>query len=165
MGMLALTAAADFFSSNETGIPLNTDWFLYIGQAVSLLFILLSFFNNTDAYFQVLMRLQVFVTALLIGLLILAPTLPDLSNITLRTILSGSRGAICFGIFFFYISAFMAKRTRFSLLMGISFLLLALGYLVIVQQYFATSTIQFDSAGDIIRMFGLAVLLAAILGN
>src|SRR5579883_2745365 len=68
MGILALTAAADFYSSNAANITLNTDWFLYIGQAVSLLFILLSFLGNTDGYFQLLMRLQVLATALLIGL-------------------------------------------------------------------------------------------------
>jgi hypothetical protein len=165
MGILALTAAADFYSSNVANITLNTDWFLYIGQAVSLLFILLSFLGNTDGYFQLLMRLQVLVAALLIGLLLLSPTLPGFPHTAIQALLSGSRGVICFGIFFFYISAFMTKRARFSLLMSIAFLLLAFGYLVLVQQYFVPNATAFDSAGDIIRMFGLIVLLVAILGN
>jgi hypothetical protein len=165
MGVIALTAIADFYSSNETSITLNTDWFLYIGQAVSLLFILLSFLNNSDRYFQWLMRSQLLVSALLIGLLLLSPTLPSFPHTALQTLLSGSRCVICFGIFFFYISAYMAKRARFSLLMGIAFLLLGFGYLVLAQQYFASNSVSFDSAGDIIRMFGLIVLLAAILGN
>lgn len=165
MGILALTAAADFYSSNVANITLNTDWFLYIGQSVSLLFILLSFLNNSDGYFQLLMRLQILASALLIGLLLLSPTLPGFPHTVIQALLSGSRGVICFGIFFFYISAFMSKRARFSLLMGIAFLLLAFGYIVLVQQYFVPNATSFDSVGDVIRMFGLIVLLIAILWN
>lgn len=165
MGIISLTAAADFFSSNVQGVTLNTDWFLYIGQAVSLLFILLSFMSNSDSYFQGLTRLQLLVSALLIGLLLLSPTLPAFPQTALRAILSGSRGLICFGIFFYYASAFMAKRTRFSLLMGIAFLFLAFGYTVLVQQYFVLNAGQFDSIGDLIRMVGLIALLFAVLGN
>jgi hypothetical protein len=165
MGMLALTAAADFFSSNVENITLNTDWFLYIGQAVSLLFILLSFFSNTDKYFQMLMRLHILVSALLLGLLLFSPTLPAFPQTVIQPLLSGSRGLLCLGIFSFYTSAFMSKRARFSLLMGISFLLLAFGYLVIIQKYFSPDSALFDSAGDIIRMFGMFVLLFAVVGS
>jgi hypothetical protein len=165
MGILALTAAADFYSSNVANIVLNTDWFLFIGQSVSFLFIFLSFLYNSDGYFRFLMRLQVLLAALLLGLLLLSPTLPGFPQTFLQVVLSGSRGVFCFAIFFFYISAFMAKRTRFSLFMSIAFLLLAFGYLVILQKYFVTDSGVFDSVGDIIRVFGLFALLAAILGS
>lgn len=167
MGILALTAAADFASSHIQGFTLNTDWFLYIGQAVSFLFILLSFIRNSDEYFRVLMRAHVFASMLVLCLLFLAPVLPDLPNTALRAVLSGSRCAICFLIFFYYISAFLSKQARFSLLMSISFLLLSFGYLLIVEQYFAlnvNSTI-FDNGGDLTRMVGLIVLLVAIFGR
>lgn len=165
MGIISLTAAADFFSSNITIISLNTDWFLYIGQAASLLFIFLSFLRDTDTYFRNLMRWQIFVSVLLIGLLVLSPTLPNFPNTIIRAILSGSRCVICFGIFFFYISAFMTKQTRFGLLMGISFMLLAFGYLLIFQQYFVTNSILLDDMGDITRMAGLVTLLTAVIGG
>jgi hypothetical protein len=165
MGMISLTAAADFISGNITGVNLNTDWFLYLGQAASLLFILLSLVNNDDDYFQRLMRLQVLTSALLIGLLLLSPTLPAFSNVAVKSILSGSRSVLCLGIFYFYTTAFMKKLTRFSLLMSISFALLAFGYLMIVQQYFLSTGSQFDNLGDIIRMVGLVTLLVAILGG
>jgi hypothetical protein len=164
MSMLALTAAADFYSSNVENITLNTDWFLFIGQSVSLLFILLSFFNNTDKYFQVLMRLQILVSVLLLGLLLLSPTLPDFPA-GIQPLLSGSRGLFCFGIFAFYMSAFTKKQTRFSLLMSISFLLLAFGYLIIANKYFVPDAALFDNAGDITRMSGLIVLLFTIVGS
>jgi hypothetical protein len=165
MGIISLTAAADFFSSNVQGVTLNTDWFLYIGQAVSLLFILLSFVSNSDSYFQGLIRLQLLTSALLIGLLLFSPSLPDFPGAGLRALLSGSRALICFGIFFYYASAYMAKRTRFSLLMGLAFLFLAFGYTVLVQKYFVANGALFDHTGDVIRMIGLIALLMAVLGS
>jgi hypothetical protein len=165
MGIVALTALADLISTIVTAVTLNTDWFLYIGQSASFLFILLSLAGNDDEYFQKLMRVQVLVSALLIGLMLLSPTLPSFSNILLKSILSGSRCVICFGIFYFYASAFMKKHTRFSLLMSISFALLAFGYLMIVQQYFIASGTFFDNEGDIIRMVGLVTLLIAVFGG
>jgi hypothetical protein len=165
MGMIALTAAADFFSSNVTSITLNTDWFLFIGQSVSFLFILLSFVYRQEEHLNRLMRLQVVVSALLLALLFLAPSLPPLPGSSLEAVLSGSRVVMCFIIFIFYMSAFMAKRTSFSLLMSMAFLLLAIGYLLIVQKYFVIDQMAFDQLGDIVRMGGLILLLAATFGK
>jgi hypothetical protein len=165
MAILALTAAADFASSNLTGITLNTDWFLFIGQAVSWLFILLSFVRNSDDYLHKLMRAHVFASILALCLLFLAPTLPDFPNTLIRNLLSGSRCVICFGIFFYYISAFLSKQTRFSLLMSISYLLLSFGYLLIFEKYITTgpNPAIFDNAGDITRMAGFVTLLCGLL--
>jgi hypothetical protein len=167
MGIIALTALADLVSSHVQSITLNTDWFLYIGQAVSFLFILLSFVRNSDEYFRVLVRAHVFASMLVLCLLFLAPVLPSVPNTWLQDVLSGSRCAICFLIFFYYVSAFLNKQARFSLLMSISFLLLSFGYLLILEQYFAPGSNQsvFDNAGDITRMIGLITLLAAIFGK
>ncbi len=165
LGVIALTALADLVSSNLTSITLNTDWFLYIGQAVSFLFILLSLASNNDTYLNRLMRVHVLAAVVLIGLLALSPALPAFSNVALKTILSGSRSVICFGIFFSYISAFMNKQTRFSLLMSIAFMLIAFGYLMIAQQYFVSNANLFDNIGDVTRMLGLCVLLLAVFGG
>jgi hypothetical protein len=167
MGVIALTAAADFTSSNLTNVTLNTDWFLYIGQAVSLLFIFLSLLRSSEGYLRRLMVWHVCLSALLLGLLLLSPALPNFPNTIVRAVLSGSRFVFCFGILFCYVEAFQKKATRFSFLMGLSFLLLAFGYLMIFQQYFvAVSNGQhFDNIGDIIRIFGLTTLLAAVLAG
>jgi hypothetical protein len=165
MGVIALTAAADFVSGNLPNLALNTDWFLYIGQAVSFLFILLSFVRSSEDYLNQLMRVHVFASILAVCLLFLSPTLPDFPNIFLRALLSGSRCLLCFGISFYYISAFLSKQTRFSALMSTAFLLLSFGYLLIFQQYLASGPHQalFDNVGDMIRVVGLLALLAAIL--
>jgi hypothetical protein len=167
MIILALTAAADFASSNITAVALNTDWFLYIGQAISWLFILLSFVRSSDSYFQKLMRVHVVASILALCLLFLSPTLPDFPNTLVRALLSGSRCVICFGILFYYISAFLSKQTRFSLLMSVAFLLLSFGYLLILEQYFAAGPNPsiFDNAGDVTRMVGFVTLLIALVGS
>lgn len=165
MGVIALTAAADFTASNFPSLALNTDWFLFIGQAVSFLFILLSLMSSADEYLSRLMRLHAFASLLTLALLFLSPTLPAISDPLLSTVLGGSRSVICLIICFFYISTFLGKQTRFSLLMSLAFLLLAFGYLLIVQKFFVTNPNQtlFDNAGDIIRLGGLVSLLAAVL--
>lgn len=165
MAVIALTAAADFASSNIATITLNTDWFLYIGQSISLLFIFLSLLRSSLGYLRRLMLWHVCISALLLGFLLLSPALPGFPNTALRAILSGSRFVFCFGILFCYIEAFQRKATRFSFLMGLSFLLLAFGYVMIFQQYFftASNAVHFDNIGDIIRVFGLVTLLVAVL--
>ena len=164
MGMIALTAAADFTASNTT-LPINTDWFLFIGQAVSLLFILLSLAGSSDTYLHRLMRLHVFTSVAALCLLFLSPTLPGLDNTLLQVLLSGSRSVLCLLISFYYLSAFLGKQTRFSLLMSGAFLLLGFGYLLITQKFAVLDPNQtlFDNAGDVLRIGGLLALLAAVL--
>ena len=163
MAIISLTAAADFASSNITTITLNTDWFLYIGQAASFLFIFLSFLRNSEGYFQGLMRVHILTSVILIALLLLAPTLPTVPNTLLKAVLSGSRCVICFGVFYCYASAFMSKQTRFGLLMTLSFALIGFGYLMIVQQYFVSGPQTFDNVGDILRIVGFLTLRIAVL--
>ncbi len=165
MALIALTAAADFVGSNVTSVSLNTDWFLYIGQSVSFLFILLSLVASSEEYLRKLMRWHIALSLLALVLLLLAPVLPDFPNPAVtRTLLSGSRGLLCFIIFFYYVSAFMKKETRFSLLMSLSFLLISFGYFTIVTQYSFPSSqgVFLDNAGDVIRLLGLITLFGAV---
>jgi hypothetical protein len=163
MGIIALTAAADFLSSNVPNLHLNTDWFLYVGQATSLLFIFLSFLRSSEDYLQNLMRLHILVSILLIGLLLLSISLPPFPNTILQAILSGSRCIVCFCIFYYYISAFIAKSTRFGLFMSAAFLFLAFGYLIIFQKYFISHGTLLDNVGDGLRLIGLGSLLVAVI--
>jgi hypothetical protein len=165
MGIIALTAAADFTSSNFASLGLNTDWFLFLGQAVSWLFIWLSLLSHAQEYLHWLMRLQVLASLAVLCLLFLSPTLPDFSATLLATVLSGSRFVICLLIAFSYMSAFLGKHTRFSLLMAMAFVLLGFGYLLIAQKFSVSNLMLFDNAGDIIRLGGLLLLLAAVLGS
>ncbi len=164
MGMISLTAMAGYAGDNITSISLNVDWFNYIGQTVSYLFILLSFFSESDSYLRSLIRWQIAASALLLILLFLAPVLPPEfpDPAITKSILSGSRGVICFIIFFYYAIVFMDKETRFSLLMSAAFLLLCIGYSIIIPKY-TTPNDVLDRSGDIMRIAGLVFLLFAVL--
>jgi len=80
----------------------------------------------------------------------------------LRALMSGSRGFLCLLICFAYTSASLRKGTRFSVLMGIAFLLLSAGYIVLLQKYFVPLPSLVDNLGDLIRMGGLLTLLLAV---
>jgi hypothetical protein len=164
MGVIALTAVAGFAGDNVTTMSLNVDWFNYIGQTASFLFILLSFLRSDEDYLRRLMRWQIAIPLLLLILLLLAPVLPPEfpAPAVTKTVLSGSRGVTCMIIFFYYYLAFMKKEARFSLLMSGAFLALSFGYLIILPKYIYAGMDQIDQMGDIIRVIGLVVLLVAV---
>jgi hypothetical protein len=165
MGVISLTAVAGFLGDNVTSINLNVDWFNYIGQTISFLFILLSLFGSSEEYLRGLMRWQVVVSLLLLCLFLLAPVLPaefPYPAVT-KSILSGSRGLICLAIFVSYFSAYMTKETRFSLLMSIAFLFLSIGYLMIIPKYSIANLDLVDQLGDLTRICGLFTLSLAVL--
>lgn len=160
MGIIALTAAADTMSSTITSIQINTDWFLDIGQAVSLGYIFLSLFYSSDSALRRLLLWQILSTAPLLLLLLLAPALPDFPNPTIHVILSSARCIICFLIFGRYIYSFIfIKETQFGFLMSIAFLLLSIGYFMILPKILFAHMDMLDQMGDVIRIAGLAILL------
>ncbi len=163
MLVFALTSAAGFVGDNVTTISLNVDWFNYIGQAVSFLFILFSLLRSSDDYLRNLMYTHIVVSVLLLILLGLAPVLPpEFPNPAItKSFLSGSRGLTCAVIFFFYARSFGKKETLFALLMSSAFFLLAIGYFTILPKYFSPNDFL-DRLGDILRIGGVLALLLAL---
>ncbi|HZO72658.1 MAG TPA: hypothetical protein VFB60_10690 [Ktedonobacteraceae bacterium] len=165
MGVIALTALADSLPDYITVVQLNTDWFLFLGQTVSFMFILFSLVMNAEGRLRRLVSYHVISSLLLLLLLGLAPFLPDFPNGLVKMALSGSRGIVCLIIFFFYASSFMNKETRFSFLMGAAFLLLSLGYLIILPKYVLPHQELLDYAGDIIRVSGVVTMLGGFIAG
>ena len=164
MTIISLTAIAGFAGDNISSISLNVDWFNYIGQTVSFLFILLSLVGNSGRYLRSLTRWHVIVSSLLLILLLLAPFLPpDFPDpAVIKSLLSGSRGVISLIIFISYLSSFMKKENLFNLLMSGAFFLISLGYFTIIPKYFQPNVVL-DHVGDILRITGLLIFLVAIL--
>src|SRR5437016_6331566 len=52
MAVIACTAAAGFVSGIVTTISLRTDWFLFLGQSVSFLFIFLSLLRGSEKFLR-----------------------------------------------------------------------------------------------------------------
>src|SRR5712691_11238327 len=91
MGIISLTAVGDFASTKITSVTLNTDWFLYLGQAISYLFIFLSLLKSDNDYQRGLMRWQIIVSVVALLLLVFSFTIPDVPNRALRALMSGTR--------------------------------------------------------------------------
>jgi hypothetical protein len=164
MAIIALTALASFVSDNITNISLNVNWFIYIGQAVSFLFLFLSLAGNSNRYLHQVKRWQIIISVLLLMLLLAAPILPmDFpAPIITQSILSGSRGLVALFICISYILSFNKKENHFNLLMSVAFFLISAGYFTIIPKYFQAN-ITLDRVGDILRIFGMMILLVAIL--
>jgi hypothetical protein len=164
MSTAALTAAADTVSGTITHIQLNTDWFLYIGQTVSLGYLFLSYFCRSDMALRRLLQWQIISTFPLLLLLLLSPILPAFPNPTVQVILSSSRCLICFLIFSRYASSFViTKETLFGFLMSTAFLLLSIGYFLILPRLLFTQMDLLDQMGDVIRIAGVVTILIGYL--
>jgi hypothetical protein len=163
MVLLSLSAAADFTSSYIRAVPLHTDWFLYIGQSVGFLFILLSLAQSSDRYLRSLMNLNILMFLVLLFILFLSPALPDMSN-SARTLFGFVRLVICMFILCAYFSAYLNKPGRFSFLMSAAFFFFTIDYLITLEQYVVPSLSQylFRAPGDITGVIGLVMLVYAI---
>lgn len=140
----------------------NTLWFRYIGQTVSYLFIWLIGLHRSEQYIQHLKLWHLAASALLLVLLVVTPLIPVNSNPVVLTALSGSRSVVCFVLFLNYVVIFMNKRTRFSILMGLAFLLIAVGIWIYTMEFVLPHLLYLDFVGDSIRIVGLVVLLVAL---
>ena len=163
MVLLSLSAAADFTSRYIRVIALHTDWFLYIGQSVGFLFILLSLAQSSDNYLRNLMNLNILVFLVLLIVLFLSPALPDMSN-SARTLFGFVRLIICMFILCAYFSAYINKPARFSFLMSAAFFFFTIDYVITLEQYVvpAISQYLFRAPGDITGVIGLLMLVSAV---
>jgi len=163
MALVSLSAAADFTSSYITAISLHTEWFLYIGQTLGFLFILLSLMQSSDKYLLGLMRLNIATFALLLILLLLSPVLPKMDIVT-QTVLNLTRFIVCLLIFFVYFTANMSKPTRFSIFMSISFFFFTADYLMTVEKNFTPILNQYlvVALADVAGVMALVLLVGAV---
>jgi hypothetical protein len=142
--------------------PFNSLWFRYIGQTISYLFILLMSLRGSDRFIQRLKWWHIGGTILLFLLLVWTPLIPVSSDPLVLALLSGSRSIVCFALLLNYTAIFMNKRTRFSLLMGLAFLLITCGIWIYTMEFFLPHLLYLDYVGDGIRILGLVILLAAL---
>jgi hypothetical protein len=162
MGVIALGGMIGLISDIFLGGAFNTFWFRYIGQTVGYLFIFLSTLRGSEHYRKGLKRWHVIATGFLLVLLLLTPVIPAHPDTIVQTALSGSRGLVCFIIFFHYVSIFFRKETRFSFLMCFAFFLcITWGIFIYTMQFTEPNRLLLNYAGDSLRIVGLVTLLAA----
>lgn len=164
MVMIIFTTTADVIGNNIT-FHLNAYWFNYVGQTISFAFFYFSLLDSSEKYLRNVVRWQLAVSALLFILLIEGPALPHAFPALglLRAIFSSGRALPCFLICLYYFAAFLKKETRFSLLMGAGFVIIGLGYYMIFPRYVEPPSYDIQTAGDILRIIGNAILLVAMI--
>jgi hypothetical protein len=161
MGVIAVGGIIGLISDLFLAGAFNTFWFRYIGQTVGYLFIFLSTLRGSEHYRRRLKRWHIIATALLLGLLLLTPLIPAHPNPLMQTALSGSRGLVCFIIFFHYVTIFFSKETRFGFLMCFAFFWIAWGIVIYTLQFTQPDALLLNYVGDSLRILGLAALLGA----
>lgn len=160
MGLAAWTAIADFSSALVT-FTVNIAWFVSIGQAVSFSFLLLSIMWNSTIVLRRLMLWQIILSALALFLFFLSPALPGFPTPMTHLLVSSVRSLMCFLIFAYYISVFIFKETRFLLLISSAFLLLSIGYFLLLPKYIMSGAGLLDTVGDAIRIVGTTIMFVA----
>jgi len=161
MGVIALGGMVGLISDLFLNHTFNTFWFRYVGQTVGYLFIFLSTLRGSEHYRQELKRWHIIATGFLLILLVLTPVIPVHPSAIEQTLLSGSRGLVCFVIFFHYLSIYFSKETRFSFLMSAAFFCITWGIFIYTLQFTEPDPLLLNYVGDSVRIGGLATLLAA----
>jgi len=161
MGVIALGGIIGLMSDIFLQGAFNTFWFRYIGQTVGYLFIFLSTLGGSEHYRRGLRRWHVIATGFLLLLLLLTPVIPAHPDSIVQAALSGSRGLVCFIIFFHYVSIFFNKATRFSFLMSFAFFWISWGIVIYTLQFTTLDPLLLNYVGDSVRIVGLVALLAA----
>jgi hypothetical protein len=167
LGIIAVVGIIGIIGDNYFASQFSTKWLRYTAQIVSYTFIFLCSVRSSEEYMQSLRQWQWLFTFLLLAMLLatpwLTPLLPQLGNPLVEAPVSFMRGVICFVIFLNYAIIFMRKETRFSLLMGLAFLLISFGILITTPWYFDKLSVLYLYIGDGTRTGGLVLLLAAFL--
>ncbi|HEV2661351.1 MAG TPA: hypothetical protein VGU68_12165 [Ktedonobacteraceae bacterium] len=163
MGIIAIVGVIGLIGDNYFVGQFSTKWFRYAAQVVSYAFIFLCSLRSAVKYMHLVKRWQMIFAALLLVLLFLTPQLPQFSNPGVEASVSFLRAVICFAICLTYAGIFMQKETRFSLLMGLAFLLISFGIAVTTPWYFEQARVLYLYVGDSMRTTGLVVLFVAFL--
>ncbi|HEY7416646.1 MAG TPA: hypothetical protein VH593_15765, partial [Ktedonobacteraceae bacterium] len=109
------------------GNSLQTDWARYTGSSSGALFIFLSSLVKSHEQMKQLRRWQLVVAMVFLSVILLTPILPPLSPLV-SAAFSSVRTVIYGAAFIRYASLYAFKGTRFSLIMCVGFLLLAIGF-------------------------------------
>ena len=166
VGLSMIIAAVGIIGGALDGIPaLNPyafEWSWYLGTSVGYLLLFLSSIVTSAEQFRILKRWGIVAATLLVILLALSTTLPDISNNrSAIVVLNALRIIICSLGFFRYLMLYTSKGTRFSLLLCLAFLFIGIGYATIIVQALSGGTIQLPVIDTMIRVVGNVLLFAA----
>ncbi len=143
------------------GITLNASWLWYAGSSIGLLFLFLISVMKSNEQIRLLRRWQVFASSLFLILILFTPMLPVTTDPQVPALLSLARPLICTCAFLRYSSLYVAKETRFSLIMSLAFLLLGIGFGVVTPQLLVPGLTALGGVGSVLRIAGYGTMIIA----
>lgn len=164
IGMAMATIALAIFCGYVKDIHLvsaNTKWAWYAGTTSGALFLVLNAGVRSTEQFRTLKNWQWVATALFLLVVICTPFLPAFANPFIPAFMNIFRSLIYIWGFARYILLYSAKRTRFTLLMGIGFLAIGAGFGTLTPQIFQPSLAVLVIVASSLRIVGYSTLLAA----
>lgn len=145
--------------SHVTTWNAHVSW--YVGTIVGIFFLVIgSWVSSYESILKVKRWLIVF-TAIFFIVTLLTPIFPQFSNPYIPAALNIIRTVIGLIGCARYLALYFTKKTRFTLLMCLAFLLIGSGFGVLTPQLFDTSLAIFLTFGYSLRIVGYSVLLIA----
>ncbi len=166
LGFSTASIAVAVFMSNIGDahlVPYNTQWARYICSSSGAFFIFLSSIVKSHEQLGQLKRAQVIFAAVCVVVIALTPILPPFSSPIIPVTLNNIRTLIYGAALVRYAYLYIAKESRFSLIMSFAFLLLMTGFIlatpVLIQASATNATLNI--IGSFVRIIGYSSLLIA----
>ena len=142
--------------------PYAFEWSWYFGTSLGYLLLFLSSIMTSAEQFHILKRWSIVAATILVILLALSLSLPDVTrNLDVIVGMNVLRIIICSLGFSRYLMLYTSKGTRFSLLLCLAFLFVGIGYGTIIVQALTHGTVVFIDS--MIRLIGNVLLFAAFI--
>lgn len=133
----------------------------YIGTILGALFLVLGSWAKSYQQITTIKRWLIILTALYFVQTLLTPIMPQFNGPYVPALLNITRTSIALVGSVHYLVLYLAKRTKFTLLMCIAFLLIGSGFGVLTPAIFNPGLAFFLTIGYSSRIVGYSVLLIA----
>jgi hypothetical protein len=133
----------------------------YLGTILGALFLVLGSWVSSHEQIATVKRWLIILTALYFVQTLLTPIMPQFPNQYIPAALNITRTTIGLVGSVHYLTLYLSKRTRFTLLMSIAFLLIGSGFGVLTPYLFNTTLALFLTFGYSLRIVGYSILLTA----
>lgn len=147
------------------GNHFNADWTRAYGSSCGALFIFLSSLVSSQKQMQQLKRWQVLTVVVFVIVILLTPLYPPDKSPPIAILLNSCRIVIYFCAFIRYFTLYTSKGTRFSLIMWLAFLMLAIGFALNIPGAFQANLALITILAATVRITAyLTILLAYSVG-
>lgn len=133
----------------------------YLGTILGALFLVLGSWASSHQQISTIKRWLIILTALYFVQTLLTPIMPQFPNPYVPAVLNITRTTIGLVGSARYFMLYLSKRTRFTLLMSLAFLLIGSGFGVLTPYLFNSTLAIFLTFGYSLRIIGYSILLTA----